>query len=73
MSGGAEPVPVSPEPDLGGATWGARSGRASIREAMDAGDWKSSAVFLETYVHTANASRRVADRVNAIEFLEPHG
>jgi len=46
---------------------------ASIREAMDAGDWKSSAVFLETYVHTANASRRVADRFNAIEFLDPHG
>ncbi len=39
-----------------------------IKTAMEAGDWKSSAVFIETYVHTKNAGRLVADRFNAIEF-----
>ena len=39
-----------------------------IREAMDAGGWRSSAVFLETYVHVANAGRAVADRFNAFQF-----
>jgi integrase len=40
----------------------------SIKDAMDAGDWRSSSVFLETYVHPRNASRLVADRFNAIDF-----
>ncbi|MEQ1901866.1 MAG: site-specific integrase [Devosia sp.] len=41
---------------------------SDIRTAMDAGGWKSSVVFLETYVHTPNAGRLVADRFNAIDF-----
>ncbi len=39
-----------------------------IRTAMDAGGWKSSAVFIETYVHSKNAGRLVADRFNAFQF-----
>ncbi len=39
-----------------------------IRTAMDAGGWKSSAVFIETYVHVKNAGRLVADRFNAFQF-----
>lgn len=39
-----------------------------IKTAMDAGDWKSSVVFIETYVHAPNASRRVADAFNAVDF-----
>ncbi len=40
-----------------------------IRTVMDAGDWKSSSVFLETYVHSSQtAGRMVADRLNAISF-----
>lgn len=35
---------------------------------MEAGDWKSSTVFLETYVHTRNAGRTVADRFNSMSF-----
>ena len=39
-----------------------------IKTAMEAGDWKSSVVFLETYVHTKNAGRTVADRFNSMSF-----
>lgn len=39
-----------------------------IKTAMEAGDWKSSAVFIETYVHVRNASRRVADAFNTMDF-----
>ena len=40
-----------------------------IKTAMEAGDWKSSAVFLETYVHPRrNAGRIVADRFNAYQY-----
>lgn len=36
---------------------------------MMAGDWKSSSVFLETYVHPRmNAGRMVADRFNMQRF-----
>jgi len=35
-----------------------------IKTAMDAGRWKSSKIFLETYVHTENAGRMVADKFN---------
>lgn len=38
----------------------------SVRVAMDAGGWKSSSIFLETYAHTINAGRTVMDRFNAI-------
>lgn len=39
---------------------------ADIRTAMAAGDWKSSSIFLETYVHPrVNAGRLVAERLNA--------
>jgi integrase len=36
-----------------------------IKTAMDAGRWKSSKIFLETYVHTENAGRMVADKFNS--------
>lgn len=39
-----------------------------VRTAMDAGGWKSSAIFLETYVHVKHAGRLVADRFNAFQF-----
>ncbi len=40
-----------------------------VRTAMDAGDWRSSPVFLETYVHSRRqAGRTVADRFNAAGF-----
>lgn len=32
-----------------------------VRKAMDAGRWKCSSVFLETYQHTENAGREVAE------------
>lgn len=38
----------------------------SVRVAMDAGGWKSSTIFLETYAHSINAGRTVMDRFNAI-------
>lgn len=41
---------------------------ADVKTAMEAGGWKSSAVFLETYVHSPNAGRLVADRFNSVEF-----
>jgi integrase len=37
-----------------------------VRVAMDAGGWKSSTIFLETYAHTIDAGRTVMDRFNAI-------
>ncbi|HEV7293122.1 MAG TPA: tyrosine-type recombinase/integrase [Devosia sp.] len=39
-----------------------------VRTAMDAGGWKSSSIFIETYVHSRNAGRLVADRFNAYQF-----
>lgn len=41
-----------------------------VHEAMDAGGWKSSAIFLETYAHTTDAGRRVAERFNAIHYQD---
>lgn len=38
----------------------------SVRVAMDAGGWRSSTIFLETYAHSLNAGRAVADRFNLI-------
>jgi integrase len=38
-----------------------------VATAMEAGGWKSSSVFLETYVHTRNAGRQVADRFNHMQ------
>lgn len=38
----------------------------SVRVAMDAGGWKSSSIFLETYSHSMDASRRVVDIFNLI-------
>lgn len=35
-----------------------------VKIAMDAGRWKSSKIFLETYSHTENAGRFVADTFN---------
>lgn len=40
-----------------------------IKTVMDAGRWRSSAVFLETYVHSRqNAGRVVADRFSQFEY-----
>lgn len=36
------------------------NGGAKIKEAMDAGGWKSAALFMETYVHSDEAGRNVA-------------
>lgn len=36
------------------------NGGAKIKEAMDAGGWKSAALFMETYVHSEEAGRNVA-------------
>lgn len=42
-----------------------------IGTAMAAGEWRSSKVFLETYVHPRiNAGRLVADRMNLHSFGE---
>lgn len=42
----------------------------SVRVAMDAGGWKSSAIFLETYTHTIDAGRTVRDHFNAIHHAD---
>lgn len=42
----------------------------SVRVAMDAGGWKSSSVFLETYAHSVEAGRLVMDRFNAIHYAD---
>lgn len=42
----------------------------SVRVAMDAGGWKSSTIFLETYAHTLDAGRAVMDRFNTIHRLD---
>ncbi len=48
---------------------GAIDAGVDIRTAMEAGDWRSSSVFLETYVRPrVNASRLVADRFNGYQF-----
>jgi len=39
-----------------------------IKTAMDAGDWRSVSIFVETYVHTVDASRTVADQFNAMRY-----
>ncbi len=40
-----------------------------IRTTMAAGDWKSSSIFLDIYVHPRqNAGRLVADSINAFQF-----
>lgn len=41
-----------------------------VRVAMDAGGWKSSTIFLETYAHTIDAGRVVRDRFNAIHYSD---
>jgi integrase len=35
---------------------------ADIKEAMDAGGWKSAKLFLETYVHSKNAGKSLAEK-----------
>lgn len=35
-------------------------GGAKIKDAMDAGGWKSAALFMQTYVHSKDAGRNVA-------------
>jgi len=41
---------------------------ADIKEAMQAGDWKSVEIFVGIYVHVPNADRLVANRFNGISF-----
>ena len=40
----------------------------AIPVAMEAGAWRSVKVFVETYVHTTDASRSVADQFNTMRF-----
>ena len=40
----------------------------AIPVAMEAGAWRSVKVFVETYVHTVDASRSVADQFNTMRF-----
>lgn len=42
----------------------------SVRVAMDAGGWKSSSIFLETYAHSLDAGRVVMDRFNALHYAD---
>ena len=42
----------------------------SVRVAMDAGGWDTSASFLESYCHTVDAGRVVMDRFNAIHYAD---
>lgn len=44
------------------------SGGLDIKTAMDAGDWRSVSIFVETYVHSMDAGRTVADQFNAMRF-----
>lgn len=39
-----------------------------VKSAMDAGGWKSTSVFLGTYVNARNSGRAVADRFNAYQY-----
>lgn len=39
-----------------------------VKSAMDAGGWKSTAVFLGTYVNPKNAGRVVAERLNGYQY-----
>ena len=41
---------------------------AGLREAMDAGGWKSVEVFVGTYVHIQDAHKLVTNRFNGISF-----
>jgi len=41
-----------------------------VKVAMDAGGWKSSVIFLETYAHTLDAGRTVMERFNAIHYQD---
>lgn len=42
----------------------------NVRVAMDAGGWKSSVIFLETYAHSVEAGRVVMDRLNALAWQD---
>lgn len=37
---------------------------ADIKMAMDAGGWKSAKLFLETYVHSKNAGKTLAEKLD---------
>lgn len=39
-----------------------------IRTVMEAGDWKSANLFMDTYVRVKHAGRRVADRFNSYSY-----
>lgn len=41
------------------------NGGVSVRVAMDAGGWKTSTIFLETYAHSIDAGRTVRDLFDA--------
>ncbi|MDP3405034.1 MAG: tyrosine-type recombinase/integrase [Brevundimonas sp.] len=42
----------------------------NVRVAMDAGGWKSSVIFLETYAHSVEAGRVVMDRLNTLAWQD---
>jgi integrase len=41
-------------------SFGTNAVKAGVKEAMDAGGWKSAKLFMETYVHSQEAGRSVA-------------
>lgn len=43
----------------------AMDGGAKVKDAMDAGGWKSAKLFMETYVHSTEAGRAVAEMFDA--------
>ncbi|MBT9373220.1 site-specific integrase [Rhizobium sp. CSW-27] len=66
-------IPYKPPHTCGRHTFATRAIELGmdVRTAMAAGDWRSSSVFLETYVHPrANAGRIVADRFALDAFCE---
>jgi integrase len=63
-------LPYKPSHTCGRHTFATSAIRmgVDIRSAMEAGGWKSSKVFLETYVHPRNAGRAVAERFNILAY-----
>lgn len=42
----------------------------NVRVAMDAGGWRSASLFMQTYVHSAEAGRVVMDRLNVLAWQD---
>ena len=41
-------------------SFGTNAVKAGVKEAMEAGGWKSARLFIETYVHADEAAKKVA-------------